>query len=152
MLTCMLHALLTVTSTFGLRKTLQFLMATSAFRLLWQYIITYFIHTLSVNRYRRCLHFLSVMCLVLAVSRIWVMSVSRTTMSSVTWQAVASWCIKCSMLNACKRHNGVSSFLAAHQHTLLQWRAPSGVLPCRWYVAREHDRWTWIAYNVLMCH
>ena len=25
--------------------------------------------------------------------------------------------------------------------TLLPWRAPNGVLPCRWYVAREHDRW-----------
>jgi len=24
---------------------------------------------------------------------------------------------------------------------LLQWRAPNGVLPCRWYVAREHDCW-----------
>jgi len=22
-----------------------------------------------------------------------------------------------------------------------QWRARIGVLPCRWYVAREHDRW-----------
>jgi len=50
--------------------------------------------------YKRSIHFLSVMHF-LAVSRIWVMRVSRMTMSSVTWQAVASWCIRCSMLNAC---------------------------------------------------
>jgi len=24
---------------------------------------------------------------------------------------------------------------------LLQWHVPNGMLPCRWYIAREHDHW-----------
>jgi len=59
------------------------------------------------------LHFLSVMYF-LAVSRICVISVSRMTMSSVTWQAVASWCIKCSMLKAYQHTPWLASWFKFH--------------------------------------
>ena len=34
---------------------------------------------------------------------------------------------------------------------LLQWRAPNGVLPCRWYVAREQGRWPSSRLSVYRC-
>ena len=41
----------------------------------------------------------------------------------------------------CCHHYCCASILLLLLLLLLQWRAPNGVLPCRWYVAREHNRW-----------
>jgi len=89
------------------------------------------------------LHFLSVMHF-LAVSRICFINVSRMTMSSVTWQAVASWCIRCSMLNACRHITSVARCFKLHVNQVTLVPYLTRVLIRRFFKRNEMHTMRWM--------